>query len=157
MTGFTPGDRSTRYSVLSATCGSTREARRAGIQLAASVTPSNITVTNAYTTPRFAAYVRRVTGESATAADVVQEVFFRMLRSAPRRMDVIARRKYLYRVATNLLRDGARRDRRPWVELGDDVVDPTATADVADETGPEVRAALDVLTPRGRLSVCSGR
>jgi RNA polymerase sigma-70 factor (ECF subfamily) len=59
-------------------------------------------------------YCYRLTGSVADAHDLVQETFVRALESPPR--DTAAPwRPWLVRVATNLLRDRRRRDRREYV------------------------------------------
>jgi len=55
-------------------------------------------------------YLRRLSGDSATADEILQETFIRML-GAPA-MEELPRRAYLYKTATNLLRDRWRRLRR---------------------------------------------
>jgi RNA polymerase sigma-70 factor (ECF subfamily) len=56
-------------------------------------------------------YVYRVTGDGADADDIVQEAFLRLLRSGPAAGDE-ARRRFLYRVASNLMVDRWRRRKR---------------------------------------------
>jgi RNA polymerase sigma factor (sigma-70 family) len=59
-------------------------------------------------------YCYRLTGSVADASDLVQETFVRAIESPPR--DPTASwRPWLVRVATNLLRDRLRRDRREYV------------------------------------------
>src|ERR1051326_2015783 len=55
-------------------------------------------------------YLCRIAGDSATADEVLQETYIRML-NAPR-MDELPRKAYLYKTATNLLRDRWRRKKR---------------------------------------------
>jgi RNA polymerase sigma-70 factor (ECF subfamily) len=64
-------------------------------------------------------YLCRLSGDSATADEVLQETYIRMLH-APL-MDDLPRKAYLYKTATNLLRDRWRklkREQRLW-EMGD--------------------------------------
>jgi RNA polymerase sigma-70 factor (ECF subfamily) len=70
------------------------------------------------------AYVYRVTGNPADADDVVQEAFLRTLRSGPESGDAVEQRRYLYRVASNLMVDRWRQHKR------DDAIE-RAQADVA--------------------------
>ena len=51
------------------------------------------------------AYVYRVTGHSADADDIVQEAFLRLLRSGPETRDEQPLRRFLFRVASNLIVD----------------------------------------------------
>jgi RNA polymerase sigma-70 factor (ECF subfamily) len=62
-------------------------------------------------------YLCRLSGDPATADEVLQEAYIRML-NAPA-MEEAARKGYLYRTATNLLRDRWRRTKRErkWQEL----------------------------------------
>lgn len=55
-------------------------------------------------------YLCRLSGDSATADEVLQETYIRML-NAPA-MDDLPRKGYLYRTATNLLRDRWRKQKR---------------------------------------------
>jgi RNA polymerase sigma-70 factor, ECF subfamily len=55
-------------------------------------------------------YLCRIAGESATADEVLQETYIRMLHAPP--MDDLPRKGYLYKTATNLVRDGWRKQKR---------------------------------------------
>lgn len=80
---------------------------------------------------RLVTYVTRLTGDRDRAEDVAQETFVRAYRNRSRYRDDGTLAAYLYRIATNLVRDGARRRKR-WARLrpllggqGDaDVVEP---------------------------------
>jgi RNA polymerase sigma-70 factor (ECF subfamily) len=56
-------------------------------------------------------YVYRVTGNAADAEDIVQEAFCRLLRGGPD-ADEEQRRRYLFRIASNLVVDRWRRQKR---------------------------------------------
>jgi RNA polymerase sigma-70 factor, ECF subfamily len=58
------------------------------------------------------AYVYRITGHGADADDIVQEAFLRLLRAGPDTDDEEARRRFLYRIASNLVVDRWRRSKR---------------------------------------------
>ena len=62
-------------------------------------------------------YILRVTGEKATADDVFQEAYIRMLQHETD-VDVTKQKAYLFATATNLIRDHWRRVRRErrWEE-----------------------------------------
>lgn len=62
-------------------------------------------------------YLCRLSHDSATADEVLQETYIRMLNVPP--FDEAARRAYLYKTATNLLRDRWRKTKREkkWWEL----------------------------------------
>lgn len=64
------------------------------------------------------AYLYRVTGEPATADEVLQESYLRCLLRPRPSSDERGARAYLFRIATNLLRDRWRRERRErsWIE-----------------------------------------
>lgn len=58
------------------------------------------------------AYLSRVTGSPQEADDLLQEAFYRFYRAGNRHEDESHRRNSLFRIATNLARDGARRSAR---------------------------------------------
>jgi RNA polymerase sigma-70 factor (ECF subfamily) len=91
------------------------------------------------------AYLRGVTGRGDVAEDVLQETYCRFLVRQPRGMDANETRRYLFRIATNLLRDRwRRRDDEPWQESAEDGF----AVDV--DTQMDVRAAMRALKPRER-------
>src|SRR6266446_2277704 len=51
------------------------------------------------------AYLLRVSGERTLAEDLLQESYCRLLSAKLSPMDEVGRRSYLFRIATNLLRD----------------------------------------------------
>ena len=59
--------------------------------------------------PRLFAYLLRVCGERSLAEDLLQEAFCRFLASTLPEMNEAEQRSYLFRIATNLLRDRWRR------------------------------------------------
>ena len=99
------------------------------------------------------AYLARATGEPQTADDLLQDAYYRLLRARVSFEDDGHRRNYLFRIATNLVRD---RHRRP----GREVALPDESADerfVVRDPAPErfaarrdVNRALDALKPRDR-------
>ena len=64
-------------------------------------------------------YLCRLSGDPATADEVLQETYIRMLNVPA--MDEAARKAYLYKTATNLLRDRWRRLKREqkWWEMSE--------------------------------------
>jgi RNA polymerase sigma-70 factor (ECF subfamily) len=102
--------------------------------------------------PSLFRYLHRLTGESDAADDIAQESFVRLLG---RDMPEDEARLWLFTVATNLFRDGARtrkrRERllavRPWTPTAlprpDDAAERAATVKA-------VREALDTLAERDR-------
>lgn len=55
------------------------------------------------------AYLARITGDRQAADDLLQETYYRLLRAQVAHEDDSHRRHYLFRIATNLARDGYRR------------------------------------------------
>lgn len=55
------------------------------------------------------AYLARITGDRQAADDLLQEAYYRLLRARIAHDDESHRRHYLFRIATNLARDGYRR------------------------------------------------
>jgi RNA polymerase sigma-70 factor, ECF subfamily len=55
------------------------------------------------------AYLARLTGDRQTADDLLQEAYYRLLRARVAVEDEAHRRHYLFKIATNLARDGYRR------------------------------------------------
>jgi RNA polymerase sigma-70 factor (ECF subfamily) len=65
------------------------------------------------------AYLARVSGDPALADDLLQESYIRFLAADAPRTDVdgeVAARRYLFRIATNLLRDHWRKPRHAAIE-----------------------------------------
>jgi len=58
------------------------------------------------------AYVVRVLGHAAAAEDIVQDAYLRLLRAPPPIRDPGELRAYLFRIASNLIHDYWRRQRR---------------------------------------------
>jgi RNA polymerase sigma-70 factor (ECF subfamily) len=99
------------------------------------------------------AYLSRTSGDRRLADDLLQEAYYRLLRSRVAFESDDHRRNYLYRIATNLVRDQRRRA-VPAAGAGD--VDQSPAPECMG--GPELRAAqrLDItramrqLKPRER-------
>ena len=92
------------------------------------------------------AYVYRVTGHAADADDIVQEAFLRLLRAGPDTGEAEPRRRFLYRVAGNLIIDRWRRKTR------DEQTPPTPgpPAVVAPEPDDDVARTFAALAARDR-------
>jgi RNA polymerase sigma-70 factor (ECF subfamily) len=93
------------------------------------------------------AYLVRVTGDRQAADDLLQETYYRLLRVKVAHADESHRRHYLFRIATNLARDGYRR-RTAMPTLVAGPIDVTA-ADTASARQTETR--LDLTRALGRL------
>jgi len=94
------------------------------------------------------AYLTRASGSAETAGDLFQETYFHWLRASSLPPDRVLRRKYLFRIATNLLRDHWRRNKREVGGIRDEAAEPAVECD--QELSFNVRRALDQLKPRER-------
>lgn len=97
-------------------------------------------------------YVHRLTGDPDIAEDVAQEAVLRLVR-AQEEAEVRTPRAWLYRTATNMVRDQARREamlRRRTVPAETNAA-PTPEQDFdRAETIRQVRNALELIPPRDR-------
>ena len=95
-------------------------------------------------------YLSRISGNRQIADDLLQEAYYRLLKCGVAFESETHCRNYLYRVATNLVRD-TKRARGP---LFDDSVEMTSIAAAEGHESPErrtdVRRALGCLKPRER-------
>jgi RNA polymerase sigma-70 factor, ECF subfamily len=94
-------------------------------------------------------YLCRVCRDSATADEVLQEAYIRMINLPV--MEDLPRKAYLYKTATNILRDRWRKQRReqrwwdltqPSEEIHYDLSLPVDMAAVLDQLSPQERAVL---------------
>jgi RNA polymerase sigma-70 factor, ECF subfamily len=89
-------------------------------------------------------YLRHVLGDRALADDIMQEAYFRMLKThLPSNMDTMQQKSYLYKVATNLIRD--QRTARRLEQLPEGYEPPTVA--------PLLDDARDVREAFGQLKV----
>jgi RNA polymerase sigma-70 factor, ECF subfamily len=99
------------------------------------------------------AYLARVSGDPALADDLLQESYIRFLSADAPRMDVdgeVAARRYLFRIATNLLRDHWRRPKAtPIEDIPEEHFRAPDTSE-ADDTRALLGPALLKLKPRER-------
>jgi RNA polymerase sigma-70 factor (ECF subfamily) len=99
------------------------------------------------------AYLARATGDATAADDLLQECYYRLLRARVEFDGEAHRRHYLFRVATNLVRDGRRRPSReqPFPEGFEDggAAETASLADALDAKR-DVGRALGALRPRDR-------
>lgn len=93
------------------------------------------------------AYVYRVVGNTADADDIVQEAFLRMLRADVPTHSEEHLRRYLYRVASNLIVDRWRRRKH---EEGEDAMPEPITAPMRYEEDASVAKIFAELKPRDR-------
>lgn len=98
-------------------------------------------------------YCHRLTGDSDYAEDLAQEAFVRLLDRGPRG-PALGLRVWMFRVATNLIRDTARQSaNRRRILSGSPLPEPVPSPDVETERQEkirEVRVALEKLAPRDR-------
>ena len=99
-------------------------------------------------------YLLRLSGDAQLADDLLQETYYRFLRTKRAYASDTHRRNYLYRIATNLVRDGQRRHRVELVPVPDEsaadalVVSPDEAGRAAART--DLTRAMTRLTPRER-------
>jgi RNA polymerase sigma-70 factor (ECF subfamily) len=95
-------------------------------------------------------YLYRMCGDAQRADDLLQEAYYRFLRVGLQGTDEAHRRNYLYRIATNLVRDARRRLHAVEVELpADDAHDaPVSGGDV----GRQVSARADLSRAMAHLT-----
>jgi RNA polymerase sigma-70 factor, ECF subfamily len=67
------------------------------------------------------AYLSRMSGDAKLAEDLLQETYYRFLRANVSHESDAHRRNYLFRIATNLVRDMRRRPRMAESPLADGV------------------------------------
>jgi len=95
-------------------------------------------------------YLSRLSGDRQVADDLLQESYYRLLKSNTAFESENHRRNYLYRIATNLVRD-ARRAPRPLFDAGVELADMPAPEGPAGVEGrADVRRAFGRLKPRER-------
>jgi RNA polymerase sigma-70 factor (ECF subfamily) len=91
------------------------------------------------------AYLLAMTGQRDLADDVLQEVYFRFFKRRLTEQSFIDTRRYLFRIATNLLRDRWRRRKEEQWPIG---FDRGRSYDV--DAQLDVRQVLKALKPRER-------
>jgi RNA polymerase sigma-70 factor (ECF subfamily) len=95
------------------------------------------------------AYLIGVTGQRDIADDVLQETYFRFLQRHPAGLSSDQSRPYLFRIATNLLRDRWRaRHEAQWPEDFDPAHANGHTNDI--DTQLDIRRVMQALKPRER-------
>lgn len=90
-------------------------------------------------------YIAHVSGRQDVADDVLQECYFRLLRSGKSEMNLADARPYLFRIAANLLHDRWRRGGELPLEDGDEPAIETHP-----ERGLDTARMLRRLKPRAR-------
>jgi RNA polymerase sigma-70 factor (ECF subfamily) len=99
-------------------------------------------------------YLARLTADRQTADDLLQETYYRFLRTHGTWDSESHRRAYLFRIATNLVNDGRRRARRAtMVALPEpDQVSDVNAGDLSEHAAQrtDLRRAMSRLRPRER-------
>jgi RNA polymerase sigma-70 factor, ECF subfamily len=96
------------------------------------------------------AYLARVSGDAALADDLLQESFLRFLGADHPNDGEVSARRYLFRIATNLLRDHWRRPRAASIEdIPEELFQARDHAD-ASESRMMLGPALRLMRPRDR-------
>jgi len=90
-------------------------------------------------------YLLRVSGRRDVADDLLQESYYRFLTAKLPQMDAVESRNYLFRIATNLLRDRGRSR-----EVSNTVSATLQSCEDDPETRTDVRRAFEQLKPRER-------
>jgi RNA polymerase sigma-70 factor (ECF subfamily) len=96
------------------------------------------------------AYLARVSGDPALADDLLQESFIRFLAADAPTDGEVASRRYLFRIATNLLRDHWRRPRHSSIDEVPEQFCLTADTCGASDSLMTLGPALSQLRPRAR-------
>jgi len=98
------------------------------------------------------AYLARVTGDGALADDLLQESYYRFLRSRGAYESEAHRRNALFRIATNLMHDSRRRPRVvvAAAEMDADTLPARRGDPGAAERAADLRRAMARLKPRER-------
>lgn len=102
-------------------------------------------------------YLSRALGDCAAADDLLQETYYRFLRARLPEMSDSHRKNYLFRIATNLMRDAWRRRKMEPPVVAENSKAAEQAPAATDEYAPdkmrrlsEVRGLLERLKPRDR-------
>lgn len=96
------------------------------------------------------AYLARVSGDPALADDLLQESYVRFLCATRREDGEVAARRYLFRIATNLLHDFWRRPRPASIEDLPEACFVAADSITQSDSRAELGPALKQVRPRDR-------
>jgi RNA polymerase sigma-70 factor (ECF subfamily) len=94
------------------------------------------------------AYLARITGNPHQADDVLQEAYYRMYRAAAKYESDAHRRNSLFRIATNVARDAARRAKHRSDEpIADELRSHATTPDTEVQVRTDLSRAMTQLDP----------
>lgn len=99
------------------------------------------------------AYLSRMTGSPQLSDDLLQETYYRFLRAGVEHESEAHRRNYLFRIATNLVRDSRRRasaSPASFITHEDGELPGDATLAARTQSRADVRSAMARLKPRER-------
>jgi RNA polymerase sigma-70 factor (ECF subfamily) len=98
------------------------------------------------------AYVYRSTGNTADADDIVQDAFCRLAAADVESLDEEGRRRYVFRIASNLMTDRWRRSAREqsWLARFGPTLERAESPRHSEGQGGEVAALFERLAPRER-------
>ena len=89
------------------------------------------------------AYLSRISGDPHKADDFLQEAYYRFYRASKRYESEAHRRNSLFQIATNLVRDAARRGKQyEEVPLADEESPPAGAASKRESASPETEVAM---------------
>ena len=100
------------------------------------------------TAPILHAYLARISGNRALADDLLQEAYLRLLRARFVGSSDAHTKNYLFRIATNLLRDHFRRPHRDSAELPESLAAPETLGTL--DLRKDFQAVFGALSPRER-------
>jgi RNA polymerase sigma-70 factor (ECF subfamily) len=95
-------------------------------------------------------YLARISGDRQLADDLLQESYYRLLKAPDVFESEAHRRNYLFRVATNLVRDSRRGTLARLLDRAAPVTDMAAEEPSSPEQRADVQRALGRLKPRER-------
>jgi RNA polymerase sigma-70 factor (ECF subfamily) len=96
------------------------------------------------------AYLARATGNPALADDLMQEAYLRFLGVPDLADGEVARRRYLFRIATNLMRDHWRRPRTTSIDELPEMLFAAGDGSAASDAQVMLGPALAQMRPRER-------
>jgi RNA polymerase sigma-70 factor, ECF subfamily len=102
------------------------------------------------TAPSLWGYLSRISGDRQLADDLLQEAYYRLLKSRDAFESEAHRRNYLYRIATNLVRDVHRSRTTSFFSRPIEDADIAAADPSMSERRADVQRALQRLKPRER-------